>query len=148
MLPLGQIAHNRGPWNRITLRVSEGTIPFYFKGDTLRTWYKVFGHISLRNGPRPLVVLHGGPGLSHDYLIPISDIASFPEHRAIIFYDQIGNGQSTHLPHKDQAFWKIDLFIDELVNLLSYFKIIGDFKPFVGRHPRGRIHHLPSALKP
>jgi len=91
----------------------------------LQTWYKMFGSTSPGNPP-PLVVLHGGPG-SHDYMIPISDIASFPAHRPVIFYDQMGNGQSTHLRSKDHGFWTIDLFIDELVNLLSHFKIIDNF---------------------
>jgi L-proline amide hydrolase len=39
----------------------------------------------------------------------------------------MGNGQSTHLPLKDPSFWTTDLFIDELVNLLSHFRIGDDF---------------------
>lgn len=40
-----------------------------------------------------LVVLHGGPGLSHDYLTGLSALAS-PDLR-VVFYDQRGVGRST-----------------------------------------------------
>jgi pimeloyl-ACP methyl ester carboxylesterase len=86
-----------------TPKVSEGTIPFEYEGETLQTWYKVVGDVAPRN-PRPLVVLHGGPGVSHDYMIPVSDIVSFSSHRPVIFYDQVGNGRSTHLQQKDILF--------------------------------------------
>jgi hypothetical protein len=42
-----------------TPKMSEGTIPFEYEGETLQTWYKVVGDIAPRS-PRPLVVLHGG----------------------------------------------------------------------------------------
>lgn len=103
---------------------TEGTVPFIVGEETHQTWYKVFGDIF---NPKctPLVVCHGGPGLSHDYLIPISDLAS--ASRPVLFYDQIGSGRSTHLPDKARDFWSIALFIDELVNLLVYFDIQDDF---------------------
>ena len=45
---------------------------------------------------RPAIVLHGGPGLDHSYLVqpllPISDM------RQLIFFDQIGCGQGQQLP--------------------------------------------------
>ena len=65
-------------------------------------------------------VLLLGPGITHEYLIPVSDLQ---ETRPVIFYDQLGNGRSTHLPNKPKTFWTIDLFIDELVNLVNYFGI-------------------------
>ncbi|KAL7283433.1 hypothetical protein ACG7TL_002863 [Trametes sanguinea] len=100
--------------------MTEGTIPFVYQGETYQTYYKVFGSLSDRTFP-PAVVLHGGPGLSHDYLLPISDLAdaSIP----VIFYDQIGNSRSTHLREKPPTFWTVDLFIAELENLLAHFKI-------------------------
>src|ERR1700761_9194593 len=55
--------------------VKEGKIPFIVGHETFETYYKVFGDIdSCADGP--LIVLHGGPGISHDYLIPLSDLAS------------------------------------------------------------------------
>lgn len=42
-------------------------------------------------GP-PVVVLHGGPGASHDYLLPQYDLLA--RHRTLFYYDQRGGGQS------------------------------------------------------
>lgn len=43
------------------------------------------------SGP-PVVVLHGGPGASHDYLRPGFDLLA--EGRTLIYYDQRGGGRS------------------------------------------------------
>jgi proline iminopeptidase len=43
------------------------------------------------NGP-PTVVLHGGPGAHHDYLLPGFDVLA--NGRELIYYDQRGGGQS------------------------------------------------------
>jgi proline-specific peptidase len=107
-----------------TIISTEGTIPFNVDGETHQTWFKVFGDLTNRTRT-PVVVLHGGPGYSHDYLLPISDLASSTS--PVIFYDQLGHSRSTHLPEKPQSFWSIDLFIDELVNLLTYFNIQDEF---------------------
>lgn len=65
-------------------------------------------------------ILYLGPGMTHGYLIPVSDLQ---KSRPVIFYDQLGNGRSTHLPSKPMSFWTIDLFIDELANLVDYLGI-------------------------
>lgn len=39
----------------------------------------------------PLVVIHGGPGMSHDCLYSLIDLA---DERAVAFYDQIDAGRS------------------------------------------------------
>jgi L-proline amide hydrolase len=57
-------------------------------------------------------------------LIPLSDLSS---STAVIFYDQLGSGQSTHLRSKDTSFWTIDLFIAELENVLAFFKVTNCF---------------------
>lgn len=108
-----------------TTPFTEGTIPFPYHGETFHTYYKVFGDIQNR-AHTPLVVLHGGPGLTHDYMIPISDLA----HTAnipVVFYDQLGNGRSTHLREKPADFWSVELFMDELSNLLNHFSIQDSF---------------------
>ena len=44
-------------------------------------------------GSGPLVVvLHGGPGASHDYLLPQYDLLA--QGRSLFYYDQRGGGQS------------------------------------------------------
>lgn len=57
-----------------------------------RTWYRVTG--SLESGKLPLVVAHGGPGCTHDYVDSFKDIATL-DGRPVIHYDQLGNGNST-----------------------------------------------------
>jgi proline-specific peptidase len=87
-----------------------------------QTWYKIWG--SLDQPSLPLIIVHGGPGACHDYLLPLTDLA---ESRPLIFYDQIGNGKSTHLPEKsgDESFWTVALFQDELDNLISHLGLQG-----------------------
>ena len=43
------------------------------------------------SGP-PAVVLHGGPGAHHDYLLPGFD--ALADRRELIYYDQRGGGRS------------------------------------------------------
>ncbi|KAH9847672.1 proline-specific peptidase [Lenzites betulinus] len=103
-----------------TTQMLEGFIDFPYEGEVHQTYYKVFGDLQDRSRT-PVVVIHGGPGLSHDYLLPLADLTdqSYP----VILYDQIGNARSTHLSNKPPTFWTIELFIDELENLLKQFDI-------------------------
>jgi L-proline amide hydrolase len=98
--------------------VREGTVPFLLDGEAAQTWYRVTGE--LRPGdpeaPAPLVVLHGGPGAAHDYLLSLTDLAG---SRAVVHYDQLGNGRSTHYPDRGADFWTVDLFVRELHNLVE-----------------------------
>jgi hypothetical protein len=50
---------------------TEGTAPF--RG--YRTWYQVVGGPPAAGGEPPLLVLHGGPGLPHDYLEDLAGLA-------------------------------------------------------------------------
>ncbi|CAH0038129.1 unnamed protein product [Clonostachys rhizophaga] len=97
--------------------MTEGIALFHVPGlaKPARTWYKIIG--DLHSKSTPLVVLHGGPGACHDYLLPLTDL-SVP----LVFYDQIGNGKSTHLPERngDEDFWSVELFKNELNNLLKH----------------------------
>ncbi|ETD81650.1 proline iminopeptidase-family hydrolase [Rhodobacter capsulatus] len=85
-----------------------------------QTWYRVTG--DLTNGKLPLVIAHGGPGCTHDYVDSFRGITAL-DGRAVIHYDQLGNGNSTHLPEKGPAFWTVKLFLAELDNLLAHLGI-------------------------
>lgn len=83
----------------------EGYIPFY----GYRTWYRIVGDRE-EPGKLPLLCLHGGPGMAHDYLEPLEAIEA--TGRRVIFYDQLGCGKSDH-PH-DPSLWNVDLFVQEV----------------------------------
>lgn len=84
---------------------TEGYISF----NGYRTWYQIVGdHDDV--GKMPLLLLHGGPGATHDYLEPLAAIAD--TGRRVIFYDQLGCGNSDQ-PH-NPALWTVDLFVREV----------------------------------
>ncbi|THH26839.1 hypothetical protein EUX98_g7346 [Antrodiella citrinella] len=62
----------------------------------------------------------------HEQAEADSDI-DLSSSRPVVFYDQIGNSRSTHLPDKPASFWTIDVFLDELENLLHHFEIISNY---------------------
>ncbi len=77
-----------------------------------QTWYRVTGRLDPDAGRAPVVVLHGGPGAAHDYTLAMTSLAA--DGRAVVHYDQLGCGRSTHLPDAEPAFWTVDLFVREL----------------------------------
>lgn len=101
-----------------------GTVDFRVGKETYKTWYKVIG--DLTSGLRPLVTLHGGPGMSHVYMQSHAEIFT-TYNIPVVFYDQLGTGKSTHITDKGADFWTPELFIDELNNLLACLGIKDDF---------------------
>jgi len=99
--------------------VRTGTIGF--RGH--QTWFRITGGEAATQPP--LVVLHGGPGALHDYTLRFAHLAT--PARAVIHYDQLGCGRSTHLPHKGADFWTVELFLAELDNLLHHLAIAGAY---------------------
>lgn len=83
----------------------EGRIPF--RG--FQTWYRIVGEGD-GAGKLPVLLLHGGPGGTHDYLEPLEQLIA--TGRRAIFYDQLGCGQSD-LPD-DPSLFTVDLFVDEV----------------------------------
>jgi proline-specific peptidase len=90
--------------------ISEGFVPF--RG--FRTWYRIVGDLAQPTPAMfPLLVLHGGPGESHDYLEPLEELAD--TGRPIVFYDQLGGGNSDQ--PNDPSLWSVELFLDELATV-------------------------------
>jgi hypothetical protein len=58
-----------------------------------KVWYRIVGDREAP-GKLPLLCLHGGPGGTHDYLEPLE--AMVATGRRVIFYDQLGAGDSAH----------------------------------------------------
>lgn len=71
------------------------------------TWYGVAG--DLGGDATPLIVIHGGPGMSHDYLYPLTDLAA---ERAVAFYDQLDAGKSDR--PNNPANWRVGRFLSEI----------------------------------
>ncbi len=67
----------------------------------------------------PIVVLHGGPGMFHDYLVP--HFRSLAKNYQIIFYDQRGCGQ-TDFP-KDTTSINIDYYVEDLEGIRNHLKL-------------------------
>ncbi len=73
-----------------------------------KTHYKIMGR---PGGKSPLLVLHGGPGSGHNYLLGLAELAR-GGNRQVIFYDQLGCGLSDR--PDDESLWTIQTFVDEL----------------------------------
>ncbi|KAI0391212.1 proline-specific peptidase [Xylariaceae sp. FL0594] len=126
------------------------------------TSYKIYGE--LNNGRPAVIVLHGGPGAGHEYLVTPFAHLWRDYGLPVVFYDQIGCGASTHLPETagDESFWQEQLFQDELDNLIDHlglaqspagYHILGQSwggmlgAAFAARRPRGLVRLvLASAL--
>ncbi|KAF8993235.1 Alpha/Beta hydrolase protein [Cyathus striatus] len=104
---------------------TSGIAEFTFKGKVYQTWYKVFGNLKT-SSKRPLVALHGGPGMSHHYMLShevLYEKAGIP----IVVYDEIGNGESSHALDEPKEFWNSEVFMDQLESLLQHLGISSDF---------------------
>ena len=121
------------------MQTAEGTAPF--RG--FDTWYRVTG--ALRGQRAPVVVVHGGPGCTHDYVDSFKDLAA--DGRAVVHYDQMGNGRSTHLPDRGADFWTVRLFLDELDNLLAHLGI-SDSYHLLGQSWGGMLGAEHAVLRP
>lgn len=74
-----------------------------------KVWYRICG--ADRPGV-PLLVLHGGPGIPHDYLLPLAALA---DERPVVFYDQLGCGNSER--PGDPSLWNVPRFVEELAQV-------------------------------
>ncbi|CAG8956337.1 hypothetical protein HYFRA_00003717 [Hymenoscyphus fraxineus] len=131
----------------------DGLAPFNYPRakKQLHTYYHAFSpHSPTTNKViTSLIIIHGGPGLSHDYLLAHSYLST--HHQIpIILYDQIGSGRSTHLPETASVlnFWTEDIFLEQLTQLITHlgikeYDILGHSwggmlaSKFAGKRPRG-----------
>ncbi|ARC56672.1 L-amino acid amidase [Frondihabitans sp. 762G35] len=95
--------------------VTEDTMPFH-EGET---WLRVTEPETPTPGALPLIVLHGGPGMAHDYVKNLAALAD-ETGRTVVHYDQFGCGRSTHRPEAPASFWNADLFVEEFAALVEH----------------------------
>ncbi|MEW1956010.1 proline iminopeptidase-family hydrolase [Kineococcus sp. NPDC059986] len=94
---------------------------------------------------RPLVVLHGGPGCTMDYLLALADLAE--RGIPVVHYDQLGNGRSTHLPDADPASWTPQLFLAQLDSVLAGLGIADEYD-LLGQSWGGMLAAEHAVLRP
>jgi proline-specific peptidase len=104
--------------------MTSNSVSFRLGSETFQTSYTIFG--DLNSGTRPLVVLNGGPGISHNYMLPHANLHK-THGRPVILYDQLGSGASTCLRDKPAGFFTPALFVAELHNLIQHLRIGSDF---------------------
>jgi L-proline amide hydrolase len=89
----------------MSVREQEGFIPV----GEYRVWYRIVGggadHENI-----PLLTLHGGPGIPHDYISDMAALAS--DTRRVIFYDQLGCGRSDQ--PDNPSLWTIGRTVAEI----------------------------------
>jgi proline iminopeptidase len=67
----------------------------------------------------PLVLLHGGPGASHDYLLPY--LIPLAKNNRLVFIDERGSGKSTKLD--DPAGYTVENMADDVEAVRSALKL-------------------------
>lgn len=80
-----------------------------------KIWYKIIYSEKSKNNT-PLLFLHGGPGVPHDYLEVFKSLAN---DRPVIFYDQLGCGHSK-VQKADTKLWILDRYVTELNTLIDH----------------------------
>jgi proline iminopeptidase len=70
-----------------------------------RVWYRVCGE----SDAAPLLLLHGGPGFTSEYLDSLEALA---DERPVVRYDQLGCGRSDR--PDDASLWNVGRFVEEL----------------------------------
>lgn len=95
------------------MQITTGKMPF--KG--YETFYRIVGEAS---GKAPLLLLHGGPGSTHNYF-EVLDALAATTGRQIISYDQIGCGESYVEGHKE--LWTLETWMEELEALRHWLHL-------------------------
>ena len=86
------------------LRVVEGRMPFM----GFETYYRIVGD---KSDKAPLLLIHGGPGSTHNYFEVLDDLA-LTTGRQVISYDQLGCGES-YVEGRPEL-WTLQTWEDEL----------------------------------
>lgn len=92
-----------------------------FINATLNLSYTIYRPELLQSmDKKPILFIHGGPSIPSDYLQPIAQQA-YLKDRCVIFYDQIGCGNSS-IP-KDIEQYSIEKTVDDLEHFIQHLKL-------------------------
>jgi proline iminopeptidase len=93
-----------------------GSIP---EGEGLRVINGVDLFVKVMGTGSPLIVLHGGPGMDHSYLLP--GLEALAENRQLIFYDQRATGRS--VMEADSSTVTMDAFLADIDGMRAAFDL-------------------------
>lgn len=96
------------------MKIREGYIPYL----GYQTYYRIVGES--RGGKKPLLLLHGGPGSTHNYFEVLDCLAE--EGREVISYDQLGCGNSW-VEGEHPELWTYKTWDEELMLLRKTLKL-------------------------
>jgi proline iminopeptidase len=82
-------------------------VPIQTPNGAFKVWTKRFG----RNPRIKLLLLHGGPGATHEYFEALERFLG-AEGIELIYYDQLGSAYSDQ--PKDESLWTIERFVEEV----------------------------------
>jgi proline iminopeptidase len=104
-----------------------------------KIWYQKF--FSERSQDKiPIIVLHGGPGVPHNYLRKLSQLAV---NNPVVFYDQLGCGKSA-INGNHKELWLLPHFVEELELLINQ---LGASEIYLLGHSSGAALAIEYALK-
>lgn len=92
------------------MKVTEGYMPYL----EYKTYYRIVGECT--GDKKPLLLLHGGPGSTHNYFEVLDCIAE--DGRSVIMYDQLGCGLSATPSRPD--LWNAETWVNELIALRKH----------------------------
>ncbi len=93
------------------MEIREGYMPFL----EYKTYYRIVGKKT--GNKKPLVLLHGGPGSTHNYFEVLDRLAE-EDGRELVMYDQLGCGESYVENRPD--LWNSKTWIDELAAIREH----------------------------
>ena len=92
------------------MKINEGYMPFM----GYKTYYRTVGE---RTDKAPLILLHGGPGSTHNYFEVLDRVAE-EDGRMLVMYDQIGCGNS-YVDGRPEL-WTAETWVNELIALREH----------------------------
>ena len=92
------------------MKINEGYMPFM----GYKTYYRTVGE---RTDKAPLILLHGGPGSTHNYFKVLDRVAE-EDGRMLVMYDQIGCGNS-YVDGRPEL-WTVETWVNELIALRKH----------------------------
>jgi proline iminopeptidase len=90
-------------------------VPHFETNDGVRIAY------SVRGDGAPIIVCHGGPSTTYEYLV--GDLADLDDRATVVFHDYRGSGRSETAPQTSYTFERLADDVDELREHLGFERV-------------------------